>query len=121
MMEYAEFLKSFESEFTALVNDSDIGSKVRLINELREIIHNNSPFKNEPVDYVKWVKSDLVIANDYNPNSVAPPEMQLLENRLYEQERNRDYADKLDNGDIERCPDCGTPINSHDHCPRCDY
>jgi ParB-like chromosome segregation protein Spo0J len=30
------------------------------------------------VDFVKWVPSSEVAANDYNPNSVAPPEMELL-------------------------------------------
>ncbi|NTU49441.1 MAG: ParB N-terminal domain-containing protein [Desulfobulbaceae bacterium] len=32
-----------------------------------------------PVSHVKWVLSELIYANDYNPNSVAPPEMELLE------------------------------------------
>lgn len=32
-----------------------------------------------PVSSVRWVDVDLVQANDYNPNSVAPPEMRLLE------------------------------------------
>jgi hypothetical protein len=63
---------------------SDISSlgfkeKVRYINEIREFIHENSPFKNEPVDFVKWVDNEYVFANDYNPNKVAPPEMELLE------------------------------------------
>lgn len=31
-----------------------------------------------PVNFVKWVDANLVHANDYNPNSVAPPEMELL-------------------------------------------
>ena len=35
-------------------------------------------FAAEPVDYVEWVAVDEVQANDYNPNSVAPPEMELL-------------------------------------------
>lgn len=35
--------------------------------------------KNHPVSMVQWVPTELVQANDYNPNSVAPPEMQLLE------------------------------------------
>lgn len=48
------------------------------INRLRGIIHEFSPFKSEPVDYVRWVRNDAVYANDYNPNSVAPPEMELL-------------------------------------------
>lgn len=52
--------------------------RVNAINELREAIHEVSPFKTEPVDFVKWVKNPLVHANDYNPNSVAPPEMELL-------------------------------------------
>ena len=34
--------------------------------------------KSEPVDCVLWVKNTSVFANDYNPNSVAPPEMELL-------------------------------------------
>lgn len=34
--------------------------------------------EDHPVASVKWVKSDLVQANDYNPNSVAKPEMELL-------------------------------------------
>lgn len=48
------------------------------INEIRLFIHERSPFKDEPVDFVKWVKNPNVQANDYNPNSVAPPEMELL-------------------------------------------
>lgn len=31
-----------------------------------------------PVSAVRWVPTALVQANDYNPNSVAPPEMRLL-------------------------------------------
>lgn len=56
----------------------DTSSKVSAINEIREAIHLASPFSGEPVDFVKWVACDSVHANDYNPNSVAPPEMELL-------------------------------------------
>jgi ParB-like chromosome segregation protein Spo0J len=52
--------------------------KVDAINRIREALHEVSPFNTEPVDFVKWVKNPLVHANDYNPNSVAPPEMALL-------------------------------------------
>ena len=55
-----------------------IDERVDAINTLREMIHAISPFNTEPVDFVKWVKSPSVHANDYNPNSVAPPEMELL-------------------------------------------
>ncbi len=34
--------------------------------------------KNHPVSSVQWVPIEKVHANDYNPNSVAPPEMKLL-------------------------------------------
>lgn len=55
-----------------------LDEKVDCINKIREAVHGVSPFSTEPVDFVKWVKSPLVHANDYNPNSVAPPEMALL-------------------------------------------
>lgn len=38
--------------------------------------------KKHPVSRVIWVESGLVIANDYNPNKVAPPEMALLERSI---------------------------------------
>jgi len=68
-----------EDLFTNAVKDINLKDKVNFINEIRLMIHENSPFKGEPVDYVKWVITDKVVANDYNPNKVAPPEMELLE------------------------------------------
>lgn len=35
--------------------------------------------QDHPVSRVQWVPAELVQANDYNPNSVAPPEMKLLQ------------------------------------------
>jgi ParB-like chromosome segregation protein Spo0J len=32
-----------------------------------------------PVSFVRWVPTEKIYANDYNPNQVAPPEMKLLE------------------------------------------
>lgn len=60
------------------LKDSTLEEKVEAINYIREEIHKISPFRTEPTDFVKWVKSSTVGANDYNPNSVAPPEMELL-------------------------------------------
>jgi ParB-like chromosome segregation protein Spo0J len=62
----------------------DIQSKIEVINDIRFELLVYSPFKNEPVDCVRWIKSELVNANDYNPNSVAPPEMKLLEHSITE-------------------------------------
>lgn len=58
---------------------TDISQKVAALNHVRQILHSVSPFANEPVDCVLWIASEHVEANDYNPNSVAPPEMKLLE------------------------------------------
>lgn len=66
----------------SIVSNMELSQKVNTINELREIIHAISPFKNEPVDFVRWVENKDVRANDYNPNSVAPPEMKLLEHSI---------------------------------------
>jgi len=67
------------SQFVGLGTDS----KITVLNEIRQFLHEKiSPFSNEPVDMVYWVKNDIVVANDYNPNSVAPPEMKLLERSI---------------------------------------
>ena len=58
---------------------TDLSTKVARLNEIKMAIHSVSPFKNEPVDCVLWIAKEEVVANDYNPNKVAPPEMELLE------------------------------------------
>lgn len=52
--------------------------RVDRLNRLRQEISKLSPFASEPVDTVQWVEAETVEANDYNPNTVAPPEMELL-------------------------------------------
>lgn len=64
------------------IGEFDLEKKVEAINALREALHKISPFNTEPVDFVRWVKAPLVHANDYNPNSVAPPEMELLRHSI---------------------------------------
>ena len=66
------------------INKLDFDNKIEAINKVKMALNEISPFKNEPVDCVLWVNADLVIANDYNPNKVAPPEMQLLEQSIIE-------------------------------------
>ena len=61
-----------------------IDDRVEAINAIREKLHDLSPFSGEPVDFVRWVTADNVRANDYNPNSGAPPEMKLLELSILE-------------------------------------
>lgn len=61
-----------------LLTTGTIEQRVHVLNAVREVIAEHSPFATEPVDFVRWVPMDGVHANDYNPNSVAPPEMELL-------------------------------------------
>lgn len=62
----------------------DMEHRVQALNEIKLAIHAQSPFNSEPVDCVLWVKAESVRANDYNPNTVAPPEMRLLEHSIGE-------------------------------------
>ena len=61
-----------------------LDEKILAINEVKALLKQISPFNAEPVECVQWVKADKVIANDYNPNSVAPPEMELLHTSIQE-------------------------------------
>lgn len=72
-------VEKLKTDLKTFLSTLEFHEKIKVINELREVIHEESPFKNEPVDYVKWVSNTGVVANDYNPNKVAPPEMELLE------------------------------------------
>jgi len=72
-------LEKLKESFDNCIESLSLSEKVDLINDLRFHIHQKSPFKNEPIDYVKWEIGENVVANDYNPNKVAPPEMELLE------------------------------------------
>lgn len=66
------------------INKMNLEQKIVFVNDLKERLKEISPFANEPVDCVQWVKEELVIANDYNPNTVAPPEMELLHTSIQE-------------------------------------
>ena len=70
-----EKIKEF-AEFIDSLDNAD--AKIELLNQARKILHEASPLKHHPVDFVQWVKSEAVEANEYNPNAVAPPEMKLL-------------------------------------------
>lgn len=59
-------------------NASELDQQIEAVNTLRRAIHDASPMREHPVDLVTWIRADRVVANDYNPNSVAPPEMELL-------------------------------------------
>ncbi len=52
--------------------------RIEAINNFRRALHRESPFRDEPVDCVLWIKQENIAPNDYNPNNVAPHEKRLL-------------------------------------------
>lgn len=71
-------IQELKNSILQILQDKNTDDRIDIINELKLFLHENSPFSSEPVDCVLWVKNTSVYANDYNPNSVAPPEMELL-------------------------------------------
>jgi ParB-like chromosome segregation protein Spo0J len=69
------------NKFEDLLNEiaiCDPDLRIEIFNEMRRKIHEESIIK-DPVSNVQWVKAEKVEGNTYNPNEVAPPEMELLE------------------------------------------
>lgn len=65
-------------ELFAQLDALDDDDRIDVINQIRLALREYSPMRREPVDCVLWVSQGEVQANDYNPNVVAPPEMELL-------------------------------------------
>jgi hypothetical protein len=51
--------------------------KMQFIEELKSVLYELTPNR-QPIDFVRRVSLDKIEANDYNPNSVASNEMNLL-------------------------------------------
>lgn len=77
-MNESEAVAAAISAVKELVSGGDMATRVRVLNAVRAGLSKIGPFASEPVDCVRWVEASGVTANDYNPNSVAPPEMELL-------------------------------------------
>lgn len=71
-------IDKLKAELISEIEKLGTDSKITQLNDIKAKLHEISPFKNEPVDCVLWVKADTVQANEYNPNKVATPEMKLL-------------------------------------------
>ena len=75
-------MKLLLKQMINVLHSMNIEERIDTINEIKKTLHELSPFSNEPVDCVLWVKNEKVHANDYNPNNVAPPEMILLQRSI---------------------------------------
>lgn len=81
-------MNSFESygeiadALCAAISTLPEAERVVALNDVRSRLHGVSPLRHHPVDLVLWLPAESVEANDYNPNSVAAPEMVLLEHSI---------------------------------------
>ena len=66
------------SEVIRKIQKLGLDERVKYLNAVRKELSEHSPFQSEPVDCIQWIPISEVQANDYNPNNVAPPEMELL-------------------------------------------
>jgi ParB-like chromosome segregation protein Spo0J len=72
------------SEWCDRLKRLPLAQQVEELNSARRMMHDAGPFNREPVDCIQWVHTENIQANDYNPNSVAPPEMELLKLSILE-------------------------------------
>ena len=100
----AEFISTPEAlvdrcaaQFAELVS-MPLDVRVSALNALRLALSAYSPFQGEPVDCVEWVPLSEVVANSYNPNRVAPPEMKLLELSILSDGYTQPIVAHYDNG-----------------------
>lgn len=63
-------------EIKDFINQS--ADKAETIKQIKQACFECSDFNSQPIDNVLWVPIDKVTPKDYNPNSVAKKEMQLL-------------------------------------------
>lgn len=65
-----------------LINDMlphiSFEERIEMINIIKAALSEYSPFRHHPVDCVEWVKMGSIKNNEYNPNTMSPPEIRTL-------------------------------------------
>lgn len=87
-------------EFVSEIGALEVEERIRVINLIKLKLHEVSPMRNEPVDCVLWIPNTQVFSNDYNPNSVAPPEMELLRHSIREDGYTQPIVSYNETGDM---------------------
>jgi len=80
MVSKSKLKESIISELKKIISPIMIGERstqLDILNAIKLELSKISPLK-DPVDTVQWIPADKIHANEYNPNTVAPPEMRLL-------------------------------------------
>lgn len=75
-------LSDLTAQLCAALAALPVDERIGALNGVRVALHGVSPLRHHPVDLVQWVPAESVTANDYNPNTVAAPEMLLLERSI---------------------------------------
>ncbi len=70
-------LEELVDRIKQLIEPMELEEKIQALNHIRKQLREISPFE-EPVDLIQWIPIEKIYANDYNPNIVAPAEMELL-------------------------------------------
>jgi len=97
-----DLIKQLTAEITLHLEQLGLEEKVEALNYVRQQLHFASPFKNEPVDLVQWVKNETVHANAYNPNAVHPVEMELLYTSIEADHYTQPIVSMLTDNNIDR-------------------
>jgi ParB-like chromosome segregation protein Spo0J len=101
------------SQMVAHLAALPVDQRIEAINSVRSAVHQVSPMRDHPVDLILWVPAHEVEANDYNPNTVAAPEMRLLELSIeadgytqpvvtWEEDGRRETVDGFHRGEVGR-------------------
>lgn len=70
------------SPLTAWLENQPEAECIEALNAIRQALHAVSPFHQEPVDCVLWIKNTQLKENAYNPNVMAAAERKLLAHSL---------------------------------------
>ncbi len=81
-MLFDQSLARLTDDLCALLSAMPEPQRIEALNAIRLKLHAVSPFAAEPVDCVLWLRADAIVPNDYNPNTIPPPEMRLLEKSI---------------------------------------
>ncbi len=73
-----ELIKKLQVELESI---EEVDEKVNMINKINNMLSEVNPLQ-EPICNVQYIKRENVHANEYNPNKVATPEMELLYNSI---------------------------------------
>lgn len=96
-----EKLKSCIKDLLTGLIDLEVEEKIEVLNFMKTEATKYSPFNQEPVDCVLWLKNEAIKANDYNPNTVAAPEMELLALSILEDGYTQPIVTWQEDGDYE--------------------